>query len=506
VQNVANLATDIPALLKALEERDAANAKLQETIAKLQAQVAWLTGKLFGGRQGERFDPAQLALALGEVAATEPPPAPTQKVTYERDAPKRRVSPEEAYANLPVEETVTIVPEAVQANPDAFEQIGEERTFEVDIRQPKLFKREIVRPKYRRRDDRTQPPVVAPASVRFSPGGHASTGLVAWIILSKYVDHLPLYRLEKMTGRYGATIPRQTMVDGIDRATQLLEPIHAAMWARLRRSGYLQVDETPVRCLDPDGPKGSSVQAYLWVASRPGDDVVFFFRKSRGHGALTSWLGDYEGLLQTDAYAVYQKEVAARPELVAIGCWAHARRYFFEAQGENPAAAGRILTRIASAYRLEREWDQQPDLTVDGRTALRREHLAPILDEIKAQVTELRIQVRPTSLLGKACEYLLGQWKPLRAVVDHGQVRIDNNLVENAIRPSAIGKKNWLFIGHPDAGQRSAILYSIVVSCQRHGIDPAAYLRDVLSRLPAMTNQDDLTPLLPGTWQPARRD
>jgi len=211
VKNEANLATDIPALLKALEERDA-------MIAKLQAQVAWLTGKLFGGQKGERFDPAQLALALGEVAAVEPPPAPTQKVSYERKAPKKRVSPEETYANLPVDDTVTIVPEEVQADPDAFEQIGEERTFEVDIRQPKLFKREIVRPKYRRKADRAQPPVVAPAPVRFSPGGHASTGLVAWVILSKYVDHLPLYRLEKMTGRYGATIPRQSMVDWIDRA------------------------------------------------------------------------------------------------------------------------------------------------------------------------------------------------------------------------------------------------------------------------------------------------
>jgi transposase len=441
-----------------------------------------------------------------EVAASEPPPAPRQKVTYERAAPKRRPTAEELYSNLPVDDTVTIIPDEVQADPDAFEQIGEERTFEVDISQPKLYKREIVRPKYRRKDERAQPPVVAPAPVRFSPGGHASTGLVAWVILSKYVDHLPLYRLEKITERYGARIPRQSMVDWIDRATQLLAAIHAAMWERLRKSGYLQVDETPVQCRDPDAPQGSSVKTYLWVASRPGDDVVFFFHKSRSHDALTSWLGDYEGLLQTDAYAVYPKEVAARPGLVAIGCWAHARRYFFEAQGENPAAAGGILTRIASAYRLEREWDQLPDLKADGRAARRREHLAPVLDDIKAQVTDLRTRVRPTSLLGKACEYLLGQWKPLRAVVDHGQVRIDNNLVENAIRPSAIGKKNWLFIGHPDAGQRSAILYSIVVSCQRHRIDPAAYLRDVLGRLPAMTNQADLTPLLPGTWQPARRD
>jgi len=245
------------------------------------------------------------------------------------------------------------------------------------------------------------------------------------------------------------------------------------------------------------------MRTYLWVASRPGDDVVFFFHKSRSHGALTSWLGDYEGLLQTDAYAAYQKEVTERTGLVAIGCWAHARRRFFEAQGENPAAAGSLLTQIGKAYQLEREWDAKPELTKEDRAALRRERLAPILDGIHAKVVELRHKVRPKSGLGKACDYLLGQWKPLRAVVDHGEVRIDNNLVENAIRPSAIGKKNWLFIGHPDAGQRSAILYSVVVSCQRHGIDPAAYLRDVLGRLCAMTNQDDLTSLLPCNWQPA---
>ena len=209
-------------------------------------------------------------------------------------------------------------------------------------------------------------------------------------------------------------------IDWIDRATQLLAAIHAAMWDRLRRSGYLQVDETPVQCRDPDAPKGSSVRTYLWVASRPGDDVVFFFNKSRSHGALTAWLGDYEGLLQTDAYAAYQKEVAARPGLVPIGCWAHARRYFIEAQSENPAAVGRIITQIAKAYQLEREWDAQPELTPESRAALRREHLAPVLDDIKAEVTELRTRARPKSLLGKACDYLLGQWKPLRAVVDHG--------------------------------------------------------------------------------------
>ena len=160
-----------------------------------------------------------------------------------------------------------------------------------------------------------------------------------------------------------------------------------------------------------------------------------------------------------------------------------------------------VLRLIARLYQLEREWDQAQ--VGDKRAALRQQHFARPLRWLRRVTVGLRTQVLPKSLLGKACAYLLQHWDVLAAHQQHAVTRIDNNLVENAIRPSAIGKKNWLFIGHPDAGQRSAIIYSLVISCQRHGKDPFGYLRDVLRRLPAMTNQDTLTALTPARWRPA---
>ena len=182
------------------------------------------------------------------------------------------------------------------------------------------------------------------------------------------------------------------------------------------------------------------------------------------------------------------------------------RRKFFEAQNENPRIVQAVLRLIARLYRRETEWDKQKiNATERAQQRASDQGHARTLAALKKLAERLRErgQVLPRSDLGKACTYLLNQWAPLTAHLQHGETRLDNNLVENAIRPSAIGKKNWLFIGHPDAGQRSAIIYSIVVSCQLHGKDPHAYMKDVLTRLPAMSNQDDLTPLLPVNWQPA---
>lgn len=186
-----------------------------------------------------------------------------------------------------------------------------------------------------------------------------------------------------------------------------------------------------------------------------------------------------------------------------MGCWAHARRKYHEAQGESPKAVRVVLRLIARLYRLERAWDEAGVNDPRTRAERRQRGFVRTLTWLRRLAQTLRQRALPKSLLGKACDYLLAQWEPLTAHLLHGQTRLDNNLVENAIRPSAIGKKNWLFIGHPDAGQRSAIIYSIVVSCQRHGKDPHAYLRDVLTRLPTMTNRDNLDALLPVNWQPA---
>lgn len=473
--------------------------------ALLRQQLDWFKGQMFGPGKSEKSDRLQALLALegGQAAA---PEASTQTVSYQRSSQPRqeRVSPAEAFEHVPVAETVVIEPEEVQAQPEAFEKIGEERTFQIDVTPPRIFKREIVRPKYRHKADRAMPPVLAPAPARPVPGGYASAGLLAWIIVSKYQFHLPLYRLERMSAQWGAPISRQSMAQWVRIAADWAEPIYKLIVARLRQGDYVQVDETPVKYLDPDEPGVGALQGYLWVMSRPGEDVVFDWRLSRRHGEVTTLItSDFRGTLQSDAYEAYAAFARAHPNVTWVGCWAHARRGFFEAHRENARIVKAMLRLIGRLYQRERDWDAA-GLTPEQRALERAkpEGLARTLRAIRVLALRTRERVLPKSLLGKACSYLLNQWEPLSAHARLGITKLDNNLVENAIRPSCIGKKNWLFIGHPEAGQRSAIIYSLIVSCERRGIDPLAYLRDILTRLPAMTNQDDLAALLPGNWKP----
>lgn len=484
------------------EKLYAENLALKGENSALRSELAWLKRQMFGPGKSEKLDRLQGALALGEIAPAAS--ARTESVRYERTVQTRekRPVPAELFKDVPVTETLELIPAEVQAAPQDYERIGEERTFEIDVRSPKLVKREIIRPKFRHKLDRTQPPVVAPAPARPVAGGYASAGLLAWIALSKYVHHLPLYRLEQMSQRWGARLSRQSMADWIAITAEWLEPIYQTMLQRLLTGDYLQADETPVRCNDPDVKRGGTTEGWLWVISRPGDEVVFDWRLSRRHGELTSLIDGFTGILQSDGYGAYAVYAQTHPGVTWVGCWAHARRKFFEAQTEQPKAVRLILRIIGSLYECERRWDEH-HLSAQKRQEHRQRHYRRPLYWLHKLALGLRQRVLPKSVLGKACDYLLAQWTPLTTHLDHGQTRLDNNLVENAIRPSAIGKKNWLFIGHPDAGQRSAIIYSIVVSCQRHGKDPLAYLRDVLTRLPTMTNQDDLSPLTPQRWMPA---
>jgi transposase len=476
--------------------------QLTARCAELQAKLALLLKKYFGGGQGETLDQAQLLLAIDglkkEIAAVTPP---TETITYERPAgpaPKRTL-PAESFAHLPVKETIELLPEAVKNDPTLYEKIGEERTFEVDLVPPKLFKREIVRPKFKHLLDRSRAPLLAPAPVRIAPGGFASAGLIAWALTAKYCDHLPLYRQEQMLARWGAPISRQNLCDWAGLATTFLEPLVKRMKTDLLKSGYVQVDETPIAYNDPELKDGKTAQGYLWALSRPGGDVVFEWRLSRKHEEAETLLGDYQGILQSDGYEAYPAYVRAYPGATWVGCWAHARRKFFEAVGERPKTATRVLLLIAQLYQLEAHWDEQD--VGEKRAALRQEHFARPLARLKWLVLALQTRVLPQSGLGKACAYLLNHWAPLTGHLQYSQTKLDTNAVENAIRPSAIGKKNWLFVGHPAAGDRAAVLYSLIGSCRRYGHNPHEYLKDVLTRLPAMTTKDDLRPLLPSQWK-----
>ena len=265
--------------------------------------------------------------------------------------------------------------------------------------------------------------------------------------------------------------------------------------------GYVQVDETPVKFLDPDQKKGKATQGYLWVIGKPGGNVVFDWRLSRRHDEATSLLDGFEGVLQSDGYGAYEDFANTHENVLRVACFAHLRRKFVEAIKEDPQAVNMVLGLIGHLYRWERQWNEKKLNGFEQRIALRSSHFAHPLTLLKKIVLVLAKRSRPKSNLGKACTYLLGQWSALVSHCLCGQTHIDNNLIENAIGPSAIGKKNFMFIGSPQAGKKTAIIYSIVVSCQRYGIDPLAYMKDLLERLPTMSNQDDLTKLLPNNWK-----
>ena len=388
---------------------------LRQENTVLRAQIAWLKQKLFGSGQSETLDRAQLLLQLGALeklaTAAERPPA---TITYERPAGPAppRTLPAESFAHLPVQETVVVLPAAVQADPTLYERIGEERTFEIDLVPPKLFKREIIRPKFKHRLDRSRAPLLAPAPARIASGGFASAGLIAWALTAKYADHLPLYRQEKMLARWGAPISRQNLSEWASLATALLEPLVKLMKADLLASGYVQVDETPIKCHDPDLQDGKTAQGWLWALSRPGGDIIFEWRLSRKHEEAERLLGEFKGVLQSDGYEAYPAYVRPRPAVAWVGCWAHARRKFFEAVQERPADATRALGLIAQLYQLETQWDQAQ--VGDRRAALRQEHFARPLAELKTLAQALLAgPVLPQSGLGKACTYLLGHWAPL---------------------------------------------------------------------------------------------
>jgi hypothetical protein len=264
----------------------------------------------------------------------------------------------------------------------------------------------------------------------------------------------------------------------------------------------VQVDETPVRYQDPDLP-GRCGQGYLWAASVPGQEVVYEWHASRAARCLDSLLGSsYQGKLQSDGYSAYPAFVKNRA-VELFGCWAHARRGFFEALEQAPKVAGWLINQIGQMY----GWEKQLRLSRAGpalRQAHRRAHSRMVVERFHRALQVLRPRYLPQSPMGQAISYTLNQWPTLERFLDHGEVEIDNNLVENAIRPTAVGKKNWLFFGSEDAGQRSAVLYTLIENCKRCDAEPYSYLKDVLERLPNTTNHE-VGQLTPQNWQKARQ-
>jgi transposase len=488
-----------------VEQLTQENERLRKENELLRQKLDLLIRRVFG-RKSEQLDDHQLKLLLGDLDKSSSPPASEVAATPEAEPPRRKPSIRQPRCpdNLPVE-TEVIDPDPVTGNPSAWRQIGEEVSEQLDYEPGRFLRRRTVRRVWVKRGDPDGAPIIAPLPPKLLERGILAPGLLAHILVSKYTDHLPLYRQQKIFDeRYDVYLPRQTLARGVELAATWVEPIVKEIMREQLAGGYVQIDETPVKYLNPG--QGQTSQGYFWAVNAPGADTVYHWTAGRGHEHLLAILPDtYKGTVQCDGYGAYRTMLKKRPGVELAGCWAHARRKFHEGfeQKEATTRNGWILRQISHLYAIERKLRESragPNL----RQAIRAAESRPILTRMKKLLTILQPKHRPQSLTGKAINYALGQWELLEVYLEKGRLEIDNNLVENAIRPTALGRKNWLFIGAEEAGWRSAVIYSLIQSCRAHGVEPFTYLKDVLTRLPTMTNHQVPT-ITPKAWAKSRR-
>jgi transposase len=379
-------------------------------------------------------------------------------------------------------------------------RIGEEITERLDYKPASLFVVEHIRPKYACPGCQGQL-AVTPVPPEPLPKAIAASGLLAQIITAKFADHLPLHRLEGILARHGVELSRSTMCDWLAGCADVLWPIYERMCVRVRASKVIHTDDTPVPVLDRklDRTRTGRIWVYFGDANNPY--VVYDATPSRSRDGPQSFLKKYTGYLQADAFGGYDGLYSTGATEVA--CWAHARRKFHEAKDSDSRLSLEMLALVRRLYDVERQ-AKELELERDKRLSLRQRESVPVLDAIKQWLDSKRGSVLPKSPLGTAITYATNQWAALNVYVTDGDLAIDNNAAERALRGVAVGRKNWLFWGSDAGGKTAAVLTSLVASCKRHGIDPWCYLSDVLARVPSHP-ADRVAELLPDIWATAQR-
>jgi transposase len=376
--------------------------------------------------------------------------------------------------------------------------IGYESSEQLDVEPAKYFVRVTKREKRACQHCPEGGVACAPAPAQIIDKSLATERLVIETIVSKYLDHLPLYRQSAILLRdTGIELSRNTLCGWVMRVGELLQPIAKAMAQELLAGQYLQADETPVAVQLKAG-KGKNHQAYLWQYSTPGGAVVFDFQLGRSREGPKRFLGNYEGILQTDGYAAYDR--IGGPKIVHAGCWAHARRYFFQAVEAHPQdrTAIALVASIDELFALDAQARQQ-GLSVLERDQLRQQKARPLLAAIAKQIATAKAQSLPQSALAKACNYTLTQWGRLNQFLNCPVLELSTNLAENAMRPVAVGRKNWLHFGSPQAGGRIAAILSILETCRRLRLPARDYLASILPGLADFPLRH-VSQLTPAAW------
>ncbi len=492
-----------------------------DRIAELERQLHWAQLKIQAleeelrqqriaklGPKSETLSNLQLELLCEEEPSTtrdeveaeakrESLPNLPEREQKRKSHPGRRPLPK----NLPrVEEVLACADPNCAKCGQATTVIGYDESEQLDVEPVRYFVKVTKREKRACRGCQTI--TTAPLADRIIEKGLASDTIVINTVVAKYADHLPLYRQAVMLEREaGVEISRATLDGWVMRVGELLQPLVGAMRRDLLTSTYLQADETvvPVQMRDK---RGADHQAYLWQYGRPGGETVFDFQLGRGREGPRKWIGQWEGILQTDGYAAYDR--VGGPKIVQVGCWAHARRKFIDAVKVNPqdAEAIAMVTRMDALFLIDRE-ARERGLTMDERHRRRQEYAEEWLQGIREACLALSRSALPKSVLGQAVSYAINQWPKLRRCFDYGEVELSNNLAENSMRPVAVGRKNWLHVGSPQAGPKVAAILSVVESCRRLGVPVKDYFMAVLPGL-ARHPASEVALLTPARWA-ARR-
>ena len=473
------------------QELLAEHTAIKEENASLKAQLAHLY-KLISGFKSERFvaEIAQEQLSLFEAEASSPVGSSTETITYTREKqkhPGRDALPE----HLSVREVI-IEPEE---DTTGLKKIGQEITETLEYTPASLVKRRTIRPKYAKAD--SEGVLIAALPSRPIDKSIAEACLLAHILVSKYIDHLPFYRqIQSFKRDFGWEPASSTLSDWMRGCCQLLEPLYNTLKQKILASGYVQADESPIKVLDSD-KKGSTHQGYQWVYHDPvHQHVLFKYRKGRGQQGPKEFLMEYVGYVQCDGYTVYDK-ISAKDEITLAGCLVHARRKFSDAVDSDNTRAERALAIFQNIYLQEREIKAQAGNDSNRRKVLREQKVQPLLAQIKTWIEQQQLSVLPKSPIGKAMTYFLNQYPKFETIFSDGRIELDNNLIENAIRPLALGRKNYLFCGSHQAAQHAAMLYSFFGTCKMQNINPREWLTDTLRRIPDH-NIQKLEELLPG--------
>lgn len=468
------------------EELRISKKQIQGLQNQLDAVLKMLAGKKSEKRTNSDYDHPSL---FDDVALIQPEEVQVQEVSYTRQ--KRKGKPvRKALPDNLRREIIEIFPKDI---PEGAKQIGQAETEVLEIIAAEIFVKKYVRYKYAL--PKEEGVIIGEMPKLPIHKSNAGASILAHLFIGKYLDHLPWHRQLQQFKRQGVKLSDSTVNNWFKGGSELLRYLYEIMVEMVLKSGYLQVDESTIPVQDPL-KRGSTHTGYFWVYHSPPDNVVIFdYQKGRAAKYPKEFLKDFQGHLQTDGYNAYDF-IGRKAELVHHGCMAHSRRKFFDALKNDKKRSEKMLDFIGELYLVEKQ-ARETNMSSQERYDLRQEKSKPILQEMKEWLDENINLVTPDSKIGKAIQYMVGQWAKLSCYANNGLVEIDNNLVENKIRLLALGRKNFMFSGNHTAAQNAAMMYSFMGTCKANDINPAKWLPYAIEKLPYCKTQEDYSKLLP---------